>query len=477
MIQKTENWLKRPAVVALGALFLLFIGGIVLYKERVFFGDASFLVFNVVNYKRPYIQWNRYGSIATQIFPYLAQKLHLPIKAILLSYAASFNFFYLVSALIVFACKQYKLVIVMSLYFVLFFTESYFWVSEVPQAVAWMFVYLAVTLLPINRKYKVPILLPIILVLAFLAISTHFAAVIPLTYLWVYFILDKEKWSFSRNATILLSIVPVAVTLLRFLIVGSESGENTQLHAVTHFSIKDILLIVTTPIVKMFAIRCFTLYLPAVIFLALSIFSLKRTGKKSLLIWTVISCLGYFIIMGLTFGGHDAGFPVFHIESEWSPIAILFTVPFVFSYLPAMTTRSAIMLLAITFIIRIGYICLSIPKFQWRNEFKERVLMQMKKKGITKLALYNEPEIQSKLMLDWSLPDESILMSAQNGDNPQLTFRFVARNDTATFRELAKPKYTSISFDYILPENLNSEYYNIDTTTSYTITSYEDLFK
>lgn len=469
--------LKQSAQVALIALAVLLIGAFVFYRERVFFGDASFLAFNIINYQRHYIQWNRYGSIVTQAIPYIAQLLHLPIKVALIGYAVSFNLFYFFSAVAVYRCRQYGLVILMGLYFLLFFSDSYFWVSEVPQAVAWMFVYLGLTLWIGKNKKNIYVFLPLILILAFLTISTHFVAIIPLTYLWIYFILQKKDWHFSRNHTIVLSAIPIVVILFRILLVGSDSGENAQLHAVTHFSIKDLLLIVTTPVIKMFVVRCFTIYWPAILILVLSIIALKKQANKPLIVWTIVSWLGYFIIMGLTYGGYDSSFPVFHIESEWGPIGILFAVPFVYFLLPAFKPAHAIMLLTAVFVIRIGYISAAVPRFRWRNDFKEQVFTQMKKKSITKLALYNDITLQSKLMLDWSLPNECILMSAMNGDKPQLTFRFVSPADSAALQALAKPNSISISFDMLVPANLNHEYYNIDTTRPYSVMSYSELMK
>ncbi len=44
-----ERSLKRPAALALVAMVLLLAGALVWFRERVFFADASFVVFNVLN--------------------------------------------------------------------------------------------------------------------------------------------------------------------------------------------------------------------------------------------------------------------------------------------------------------------------------------------------------------------------------------------------------------------------------------------
>src|SRR6185369_12630014 len=146
----------------------------------------------------------RYGSFITQMVPYFAQKLHLPIKAILIGYSVSFNLFYLsVASLLVYRYKQYALGILMALYYFLFVTDSYFWTNnEIHQAVGWMFLFFGVTLNMGNKNVKMPVLLPVFSVLAFLAVFTHFVVIIPVVFLWVYFLIEKNNWPFSKNTSV-----------------------------------------------------------------------------------------------------------------------------------------------------------------------------------------------------------------------------------------------------------------------------------
>jgi len=477
----TENRqsLKQPAMVALAALVVLLVGAVVFYKERVFFGDASFVVFNVLNYKRFYIQEHRLGSFITQMVPLLGQKMHLPIKTILISYSVSFNLFYLsVAALLTFQFRQYTLAIVMALYYFLFVTASYFWTNnEIHQAVAWMFLLMGATHYMGKRNVHMAVVSLFFFLLALIAVFTHFLVIIPVVYLWAYFLLDRSSWPYSSRSTIVLCCLLAAVVVVKFVFSMNQPYDGSVLHGVTHFSIKDVLRTWRTPVIKMFVIRCFTLYWPALIIGVLGIVSLIKTKQKQLLIWTLISLVGYCIIMGLTYGGYDSSFALFHIESEWMPLSVIVATPFAHSYLPGIKTKHAVLLLCLLFVIRIGYIGAALPSFSWRTDFKEKVFRQMKKKGITKLAFYEDKDLRSKLLLDWSVPDECILMSAMNGDKPQRIFCFVNPADTPALRALAKPACIAISFDMLVPENLNRAYYDIDTSRPYTVTSYEAFMK
>ncbi len=478
-MNENQHSLKNPAKVALAALAVLLVGAIVFYKERVFFGDASFITFNVINYQRFYIQEHRFGSFITQMVIYFGQKMHVPIRAILVGYSVSFNLFYFtVASLLVYRYKQYMLAILMALYYFLFVTDSYFWTNnEIHQAIAWMcLLFGAATYL--KRKHTNTITLVVAFtMLAFITVFTHFVVIRPVVFLWVYFLIQKQTWSFSKGTSILLSVILLLAIAVKFVFSINQPYDGSLLHGATHFSIKDVVRSFGTPVVRMFAYRCVTLYWPAIILFLLGIVALVKTKQNKLLAWTLVSAGGYLILMGLTYGGYESSFELFHVESEWAPITFIIAAPFAYSFLPRLRPMYTLVLLSSVFIVKIAYIGMSLPKFTWRNEFKEQVFTQMKKKNITKLALYNDKMIQSKLMLDWSLPNECILMSAMAGDQPQLTFRFVNPEDTAALHALSKPNSISISFDMLVPGNLNSDYYNIDTTRPYTVMSYGELLK
>src|ERR1700761_2138038 len=98
-----QRHLKTIAYVAFAGMTALFILSALLYRERVLFADASYVVFNIINGKSMMIQEKRYGSFITQMFPYLGAKFHLPLKPILVLYGISFNLFFLsVAATLVF---------------------------------------------------------------------------------------------------------------------------------------------------------------------------------------------------------------------------------------------------------------------------------------------------------------------------------------------------------------------------------------
>src|SRR6185369_763769 len=159
----------------LGLFSILFLGSLYFSLERVLYSDSSFILFRISNLGSLQPQEYRYGSFITQGFPLIASKLHLPINWIILIYSASFNLFYLiVAAILVLKLKEYALAILMSFYFSLFVSDSYYWMNnEVHQGMAWMFLLFGVTIFFFKKNTALFLSLPIFSILAFLSIYTH----------------------------------------------------------------------------------------------------------------------------------------------------------------------------------------------------------------------------------------------------------------------------------------------------------------
>jgi len=474
-----QETLKKCSKIALAFMAVLFILGAIFYKERVLFSDAAFRVFNMINYSRFDVPGNRYGAFVVQVLPYLALKLHWSVNVILFFYGFSYYLFYLlVMVLLVYGYRQYSFAILMALYYFLFVSESYMWVSETFEGIAWMFLFFAVALHLGNKRVNTFLLLFPFSLLAFLTIFTHFVIIIPVTFLWIYFIIEKKNWPFSKNISILLSCALVFITALKFIDTSTHPYDSDHLHGVTHFSLQDIINTFTTPVFGMFLYRCITNYWITVIVFIISMVSLIKYKQKALAAWTFIAALGYFIIMGLTYGDLDNKVQLFHIESEWSCISIIVAAGFVFTFLPRLKPLTAGCFLVGIFIIRLIYICIGISSFVLRTHLNEQVLAQMRKKGITKLALFiDDRQFLSINKLHWGLPFESLMMSAVNGDKPQLTFCSLNRDDKQSIQEIADPKKVYISFGMMKVNEFNKKYFLVDSTHPYQVMTYEEFMK
>lgn len=475
----SQTSLKKPALLALGGLLILLAGAVVYFKQRMLFGDASFIAFNIIDLHSFYIQEHRYGSFITQMVPYLGQKFHLPLKAILLCYSISFNLFYLLSGAVLYRLRQYGLVLLLALYYFLFVTESYYWTNnEIHQAVAWMFLAVGVALHRLEGGLKATPFYLLFIPVAFLAVFTHFVVLIPTVFLCIYFALDPRRPALRSRAAGIPALLLLLVIMVKFIMSMNQPYDGRALHGVTHFSLKDVGLTFTTPVVTLFAQRCLTLYWPALLVLAAGITSLLRNRQKKQALWVLLATVGYVIIMGLTYGGYDERFPLYHVESEWASLSIVIAAPFVFSFLPQRSAREAMLWVVCILLVRFVYITASADTFRKRTNFEEHVLAKMREKNIYRLAIYEKDSMRQLMGLDWALSEESLFLSSLEGDTPLRTFRFVNPDDAQTLSQMrgGRPG-VSFCFTWLEPQYLDTRYFATDTSAPYTVLSWEELNK
>lgn len=474
-----ESDIKSCSKIALAALFILFIGSIIFYKERILFADSAFKTFEMLRKHTFSISEYRIGSFMSQLFPFLAEKVHLPIKLILIGYSASFNFFYLVvAALLIYRYKQYALSIIMCLYYFLFVSDSYFWANdEIHQAVGWMFLCFGVTMSRGEKRNNEVLTFLQFSFLAGIAVFTHFLVVVPMLFLLLYLIIEKIYWPFTSRSSILIIVLISAIIAFCYVVTMSRSGsyDSEHLAVLSSFSMKHLIYSFSTPVIGVFIKECVVNYWLSVIIFLVSVINLIMGSKYKSATFFVLSCMGYFMLMGIAYG--NLGYILkFHIETEWACLAIIISTPFVFNILPKLKPKYGVSILLLIFLVRICYIGYAAPKYKNRTIFRDEVLKQMKKKGIAKLALIYEDNIREEYIQDWAIGEESILSSTLHGDKPIRAITFADTSDLILMKALANPQVTKLSFEISSPRYLNNSYFLFDSVSSYKVMTYTELF-
>ncbi len=470
--------IKQLSYISLGALAVLAIGAGLFYKEKSFFADTAYVLFNVVNTGGLAIQFNRYGAIVAQGVPWLGQRLHCPLKTILIAYSVwPYVFYLLVGTLLVFRYRQYRVAVLMALFYVLFVSQLFYWGSEIPQGMAFFFLMLGITLhMGEQKKPLWRIAIPFAIT-ALMAVFTHFTIMIAAVYTWVYLLLDKDNWPFTRRDTIILSTLLALCIAAKFvfaLVVAGGAGDGPLLQNVFNCSIRDIYSMFGAPVVSTFLLRCLTIYWAGSLIFIIGITNLFIKKKYGLAAWTLLSLLGYMCIMALTFDGWDERASLFHVESEWFCMSVIVIVPFAFNLLPATNSRVMMLLLPAIFMARFVYIYIGAAPFTKHLQMQEEAMSSMKKKGIRCVAILKTDTFVRQYVPDWAAQYETMLASAAQGDNPQYTFSTVRREDTATINAL-RPGVFNSSFGRPKRVQLNSTYFNMDTVSAYRVMTYEEL--
>lgn len=450
------------------ALFaLLFVGAAVFSMERVLFADASFILFRIINTGTMQIQEHRYGSFITQSLPLIAAYLHLPLKVIVVVYSVSFPLFYLtVVLLLLYHFKENELAVLMSFYFLLFVGDTWFWMNnEVHQGIAWMFLFFATTNALGRRKVNWLITVPVSTALAFLTLFTHPLLLFPTSYLWLFFT-GRKNWPFSRRQTVLFTVILIAFVLAKLYLSNSASShyDAEKLQGIRQFSFYNISHAFRTPFVQELLHHMFWNYwIVPLLFISGIRVSLKKKDGRLIVLTAGFAAL-YFAALCLTF----SDFAPFYTESELMPATVILTTPFVYYVLPQVTKRNRLILLAIIFLIRLGYIGFASPKWIERKEWLFNTLKEMRRQQINKALLYLDEKDRKQLLLHWGTPVESIIASALSGDQPQRTF--VVGNSEELKERIPPDNQTMISsFEWQNTASLNPRYFSFDTAQSYQV--------
>ncbi len=472
--------IKKAAAVGLAALGILLIGSVVFFRERVLFADSASFMYAIISSGRFGVLSHRYGEYVMQFYPFIAQRLHFPVKAILIGYSASYNLLYVaVAAILIFWYRQYKLAIVMALYYFLFVSASGITVNDTSPGIALMSLCFGIVMYYGQKGTNIFLVIIPFLFLAVLTVTLHFVLIMPVVFLWVYLLLERKEWPYNTRDTLLLSGLLVVLILVKYIGVstGDASHDAASLPRITKLSLKDPFVALDTSVVCTFLYRCVANYWIGTLIFIAGIASLIAERKIWPAAWSLVCCLGYLMAMGLTYSTLAEQTALWHIEGEWACIGIIVATPFAFSFLPRLKSSRAQLAMAAILAIRLVYIGLALPDFSARIDMETKIMDEMKKKNITKLAIYGTAPIYQKLILDWGVTFESLLTSAMNRDEPQRTFFFVNRDDMNTQNFIkSKNNYYQVWGD-VDASGINRKYFSVDTTAPYRVMSYEELFK
>jgi hypothetical protein len=452
---------EKTAILLLFTVLL--IGSFYFSLERVLYSDSSFILFRIINLGSLQPQEYRFGSFITQLFPLVGSKLHLPLSWIVLLYSASFNFFYLaIAGILVLRLKEYSIAILMSFYFVLFVSDTYYWITnEVHQAIGWMFLFFGLTIYFLKKNSPLFISIPIFLILGFLSIFTHPLVVFPVVFLWIFFLLVKK---IPLNLTTIIFSSLLLVLLISKILVSFRSGhyDTDKLIGLREFSISKTWHSYTTPFVIEFLKRCLTNYWIVPILFFAGIYSAIRLKKYVQVLWVIIFSFVYFTAMCLTF----SNFLPFYTESELMPATIIFSILFIYYTLPTLKPKMVLLILSGIFLVRLIYIAYASEKFTERKNWLYTNLETMRTRNIRKGIIFRLEMKQKEYLSVWAVPQESMIASALSNDEPNLTFVVGGINELKK-RLPRNNKQILDAYQFWDFESLNKDYFSFDTTAHY----------
>ncbi len=460
--------LKNASIISILFLSVLLLASFFLYPLRMSFIDAPFMIFQIIQKETPDIMVERYGSIVTQIFPYIGYKLGLSLASIMLLYSMSFNLFYLISALLLFKIKEYAWIIVLTMYQIAFATDSYFWTNnEIHQGIAWLTLTFGFWSYFERLKSLNGFRIFIIVFMGAVSVFTH-PLIIPVLIFIVIFLVLNGKLNLKIYKDQLIILTCILLCVIKLIFSSYNWYDGGKFNQLTSHSISDWLTIFEKPVFKAFFNELIVNHWVAIILTLINILVLLKTRQFLILIFELLFILSYLMVTAMMF----PEFVRFYIESQWMPIAVFLSLPIVFN----LKKSSALKLLpfAVLFVCIIWVANMIRPYnlFAERYALHNTILNKMESKNLSKAIITDVDEaVKKKMIMPWGLPVESLILSSSINSPKLRTFLFDQPerlpSDASMFLSC---------FENIPCSKLNQTYFKLDTINKYKVIKMNELF-
>ncbi len=461
---------RSAYLVALATMVVLLIGSVVWYKQRILFLDPAFITYEVLDLETLMISERRYGSFITQGFPWLAGQLGFTLRGVLVAYSIGFYLFYTTVMLVVgFLWKQYRLGVLLALYFTLMVSDVYFWTNnEIHQAVTWMILFLGCYRYLEGKKDRFNAFDHLMLVvLIFLAASTHMLVAAPFTFLWVYTGLESlyQKGRAARPLRLVFYTLVIALAVYwRYDMSQVTSYDSSKLKTVNGMNWSVIEGAFTNGMSRTMQYWFGHEYWLLFPIAALGLMAVIVRRRWLLLPVTVGAALGYYILVCLTFSGDFDRKMLFYVESEWMGFSLILATPFVFHFLPLLRRRGAVIgVMVFIFSLRLVSIGESYRFYQQRLDNLTTVVGELQQLPGSKFLLKPTAAWDEYFGMRWSLPIETLLLSSLPEHGPAVTLKPYDPNRVDTSNKnifLSNFRSQPIT-------SQESRYFHLDTSSTY----------
>ncbi len=418
--------LSSPALRKMGYLFwmVLLIFSVLYYEERAIFMDGAFQLFEVLNYGSFQIYAHRFTSVLTQAVPLLFSKLGLPLQWSLLSYSISFIVLYgFIYHLIVRYLKNDLLGWVMIFFFSLLVFESFYYpVAELKLGIAFVLLFFAILL-----KYPQPAL-PILVLLGLLTIPvcfTHRLVFASYLFLGIFFLLNNKTLrskSFLGLFVFALGVISIQSKYFTNWYDRSKQVEFWNNYEKYYPNFHQI------PSHQTFFEECLHhYYFFPILLVIVSLGYLFHSFKKHDEIAFPFLKLGFMLGFSISYItvlhiSAPTTFHRFYHETNYLPLSLVATVPFLFDFIPAYGARKSLFyIFGIILLIRLNTIYFNHKVYTKRLAWMEEKMEIGHQQGHHKIIIPAKEAPFKKHTMDWAVSYESLLLSKSRRPNQPAT--------------------------------------------------------
>ena len=454
--------------LCLGVFGMLLILALAFYQERILNLDMAFQCFLILKSGSLEIQSGRFGAAATQVWPWAAQAIGLPLKGVLIAYSLGHVVWPAVLAWFCWKIGQWRWSLAIGLVATLMTTHTFFWLSEMPQGLVFLcavFAWLqSKGAMNAFRWWHWPLWLGSIITAFYFHPLVLYAA----AFLSLFFALDRSKprsWAFMHLSVLAIFI---GLTILKYKILKLDWYDAAAIKRQEAFGRLWPHWIDLESNHKFLEWSMADYWLLWLVLLAnVAYFIWKQNWIKAGLVagWS----FGFVLLVNVPF--YEAVGQQFYMENLYLPLAVFAAIPFVFEVLSTQTkndrlaTNGAIalgILFAIN-LLRIGQAQqIWAAKLHWEQAYLQSTANFPKRK----LVLADKDVPMDVLKMSWGSPYEFLMLSSL--ENPDSARCIIISDDANKFDpQLAEPRLFLGSFKNYPFEDLPQRYFRIRDTLGY----------
>ena len=470
----------HPAFLLGLAIFsLLLLLAVVFYLERIGHIDMSFQTFLILKSGLPEIQSQRFGAVATQVWPWMAQSLGLPLRGVLLAY--SIGHVVWPALLFGWCCwlRQWSWAMVLLLVVTGMPTQTFYWLSEMPQGLvflvalfAWMS---ARGSLSNIRWWHWPLWLAAVVTAFYFHPMVLYAAIFAAAFFIIrplYSNTYKENKAAETSpffqqewpvyATMLLLFGLTAFTKFKLLkldwydaiaLKRTEAFGQLWPHWFDIQSNRDLLK------------YCLSDYwfVPLALAVSVAFYTWKKRWLQAALV--AAYPLGFVLLVNVPY--HESTHQ-FYMENLWLPLGLFAAIPLVFDVLPGLVTEKW-RLIIVGSIALLGIVRIGRAHESWtaRLDWERRFLQETAHLPNKKLLLTEQQVPMDTFKLSWGMPHEFLLLSSL--ESPDSARCILVTNEPQRYDStlMANPRLFLGSFKNYGFEALPTRYFDFKDTSGY----------
>jgi len=450
--------LGTAAYAVLGALAAVF------YLERMTFMDMSFQTFHILRTGSLQIQSGRFGAACTQVFPWLAQAAGLPLKGVLLAYSLGHVvYYYVVFLLVTLWLREWRWGLVLLLLSTLMTAHTFYWLSEMPQGLAFLVLVLAwlhaKSGIGALRWWQFPLLAGALVT----AFYFHPMVLYAMLFCCLFFLLGASSQPGLRGLYLLAAGIFLTTAFVKYKVLKPDWYDAMSLERAQAFrelwphwidiqSNRDFLR------------WCLSDYylLPAAVLLHTGFYFWKKNGPKAAL--SLLFPAAFVLLVNVPFHRGDNQF---YLENLYLPLALFAAVPLVFDVLPGLLPRRWMFAaLGAVIALRIGHIYATHRSWTDRMHWEQAFLKKTADLPHRKLVLSEKQAPMDTLILSWGTPTEFLMLSAL--EHPDSARCVLVDEAPERFDSLlARPRLFLGEFRNYAFDELPKRYFNVKDTGAY----------